>query len=288
MNTSARNARATVAAETLKIIERGRYVLPDGKEVELAASIAASVAATKLYRDTPPLGENAGTLFPTRISVTPETTSEAIARLSREGQGIVGALNFASARNPGGGFLGGAQAQEEAITRASALYPCLLKQPEYYERNRANRSALYLDLAIFSPDVAFFRDDSGKLLGSPVFASVITAPAPNAGAVRANEPANEDKLVPALRRRAALVLAIAKVEGITRLILGAWGCGVFRNEPATVARIFHEHLSLGGAFHGAFQNVVFAIYDPTPGQATLAAFQVRFGASGEGVLGPKS
>jgi len=281
MNTTARNTRAAMAQETLKIIETGHYLRPDGEKIELATHIAASVAGTRLYRDIPEPGSHATPLRSTQIHVTAETTFEAIARLNRQGEGSIAALNFASARNPGGGFLGGAQAQEEAITRASALYPCLLAQPEYYERNRANRSTLYLDLVIFSPSVVFFRDDSGSLLPAPVFASVITAPAPNAGAVTANEPTNVEKIIPTLRRRAALVLAVARAEGISRLILGAWGCGVFRNEPAAVATVFHQHLSVGGDFHGAFQEVVFAIYDRTPDRTTMAAFKEQFTHNGD-------
>lgn len=275
MTSPSRNSRAAIAAETLKIIERGGYMLPDCHHIDLARSLAASTSGTRLYREAPAPADNAAR-FPTRISVTPETTFQAIARLCREETGAIAALNFASARNPGGGFLGGAQAQEEALARASTLYPCLLKQPEYYERNRANRSALYLDLAIFSPDVAFFRDDSGALLAAPVVASVITAPAPNAGAIATNEPASMEQVQPTFVRRAHLVLAIARAHRITRLILGAWGCGVFRNEPAMVASIFHQQLARGGAFHHAFAEVVFAIHDTTPARRTLAAFHDQF------------
>ncbi|HBR75644.1 MAG TPA: TIGR02452 family protein, partial [Cyanobacteria bacterium UBA11159] len=37
----------------------------------------------------------------------------------------IGVLNFASAKNPGGGFLRGTQAQEESLARSSALYKSL-------------------------------------------------------------------------------------------------------------------------------------------------------------------
>ena len=79
-------------------------------------------------------------------------------------------------------------AQEEALAYASGLYKCLAAVPEFYERNRAFGSSIYLDEVIFSPAVPFFRDDYGTLLETPFRASVITAAAPNARAVRENEP----------------------------------------------------------------------------------------------------
>jgi uncharacterized protein (TIGR02452 family) len=209
----------------------------------------------------------------TRITVRNETTFEAIARLSGSGDHVA-CLNFASAKNPGGGFLNGALAQEEALAAASGLYPCLLQAPEYYERNRGNRSTLYLDIAIYSPRVPFIRDDEGNLLEKPAFASVITAPAPNAGAIVQNEPANLQKVEPTLRRRAELVLAIAANENVHRLILGAWGCGVFRNDPKMVAKVFGELLR--EAFQGVFEEVVFAVYDRSEDQRTYSAFDGMF------------
>ena len=58
------------------------------------------------------------------------------------------------------------------------------------------------------------------------------------------------------------------------LLLGAWGCGVFRNDPAQVADGFAE--ALAGAHAGAFRRVVFAVYDRAKGQPALRAFRARF------------
>jgi uncharacterized protein (TIGR02452 family) len=212
------------------------------------------------------------------MEVQNETTFEALQRLA-DGVDHVGCLNFASAKNPGGGFLSGAQAQEEALARSSALYSCLLRASDYYEKNRAYRSAIYLDLIIFSPLVPFFRDDSGALLERPILASIISAPAPNAGAVADNEPGNMVLLEPAFRRRAELVLRTAQGHAVDKLVLGAWGCGVFRNDPRMVARIFSELLYIPGTFDGVFSEVVFAVYDRSPGQQTYRAFAEVFGSS---------
>ncbi len=270
-----KSTRAEIARETVEICEAGAYRLPDGRTVQIGESIRRARDGTVLYT-----AASVTALAPTlsrlgRIEVTDESTFLACQRLSGEA-GHLGCLDFASAKNPGGGFLGGAQAQEESLARSSALYPCLLTQPAYYEQNRANRSTIYLDLVIYSPHVPFFRNDEGSLLGEAIPVSVITAPAPNAGAVKQNEPQNAPLIEPALHRRAELVLRIANAQAITHLVLGAWGCGVFRNDPGQVAACFASLLRTGGPFCGAFEHVVFAVLDRMPERATYEAFRAAF------------
>jgi uncharacterized protein (TIGR02452 family) len=268
------------ANETVQICKDGGYRAPSGRMVHFAAEIERARAGTLMYSpEYPPPSSLHRRFGRTEIKVLNQTTFEALQQLSH-GAGHLACLNFASAKHPGGGFLSGAQAQEEALARSSALYACLLRASDYYERNRANRSAIYLDLVIFSPLVPFFRDDSGTLLETPILASVISAPAPNAGAVADSEPGNMVLLESALRRRAELVLQTAQGHGVEKLVLGAWGCGVFRNDPRMVARVFSELLSLAGPFDGVFTEVVFAVFDHSPGQATYKAFVDVFG-SGE-------
>jgi uncharacterized protein (TIGR02452 family) len=260
-----------MAKQTVAICEAGYYTSAAGARVDIAATLAKAKTGTKMYAP-----ENLGAIAApqtrraTRIEVNNETTFQALGRLSATTTGHLACLNFASAKNPGGGFLNGAIAQEEALAAASGLYPCLLKAPEYYSRNRANRSTLYLDLIIFSPLVPFFRNDAGTVLVKPVIASVITAPAPNAGSVAQNEPNNLPKVEPTLRRRAELVLAVATAEKVDQLVLGAWGCGVFRNDPRLVARIFAELLKT--KFADIFEHVAFAIFDRSETQSIHRAF----------------
>jgi uncharacterized protein (TIGR02452 family) len=271
-----RELRMKQARETAAICDAGHYLAPGRKRVEIADALAAAKQGTMLYSPETPLPPSPAALgAPVRIAVNNETTFSAVQRLAAKGAQVC-CLNFASAKNPGGGFLNGAQAQEEALARASALYPCLLMAPEYYERNRANRSAIYLDLVIFSPQVPFFRDDEGTLLEAPVRSSVITAPAPNAGAVAQNEPRNLPQVEPALKRRAELVLRIAQAHGVRALVLGAWGCGVFRNDPARVAAIFRDLLKPGAPYATAFSEVVFAVLDRSEGSPTCRAFAAQF------------
>ncbi|MGC9540508.1 TIGR02452 family protein [Streptomyces sp. UG1] len=260
-----------IAHQTEQIVAAGTYRAPGGHEVAIGAAIEAARAGTRMYGPEPlslPRISSTETFF----EVTGESSLEAARRL---GAGTA-VLNFASARNPGGGFLNGAQAQEEALCRASALYTCLLEAHEFYDHHRAHRDAFYTDRVIHSPGVPVFRDDRGGLLDEPYTAGFLTAAAPNAGVVRRRTPERTAELPRALAIRAERVLETAAVHGYRRLVLGAWGCGVFQNAPAQVAGAFRELLGPGGRFAGAFEHVVFGILDRTPDSPVRAAFAQVF------------
>jgi uncharacterized protein (TIGR02452 family) len=55
-------------------------------------------------------------------------------------------------------------------------------------------------------------------------------------------------------------------------VLGAWGCGVFRNPPESVAAAVAEHLGPSGIFRSSFEHVEFAVLDRAPGAPTFGAF----------------
>ncbi|MFG1664754.1 TIGR02452 family protein [Streptomyces sp. Y7] len=260
-----------IAQQTEQIVAAGIYRAPDGRDVSLAAAIEAARSGTRMYGPEPvevpriPEGE-------TFFEVTGESSLEAARRLG----GDPAVLNFASARNPGGGYLNGAQAQEEALCRASALYACLVGVRAFYDHHRAHRDPFYTDRVIHSPGVPVFRDDRGRLLDEPYTAGFLTAAAPNAGVVRRTAPGRAPELPRALAIRAERVLETAVAHGYRRLVLGAWGCGVFRNDPAQVAGAFRALLGPGGRFAGAFEHVVFGILDRTPDSAARAAFARAF------------
>lgn len=267
-----------IASHTLSIVEQRGYEGPSGGRVEIGPLVDRAVAGTRLYRPTD-LGALAlpvrrGSGEPPSITVTEETTAQAARRLYREGARAV-ALNFASAKNPGGGFLGGAKAQEEDLARCSALYPCLVSQRDYYDENRAQESMLYTDHLIYSPDVPFFRDDGLALLDEPFLCSIITSPAPNAGEALRRDPGARPAIRETLARRGRHILRVAAEQGHETLVLGAWGCGVFRNDPDEVAGVFAELLA-DPELRGRFAQIVFAIYDRSAERRTLQAFQRRY------------
>lgn len=270
----------SVAQETLSILEKGAYVTKDRKVVNFHVEQKMAEDGTKLYQpeEVESLLKNASCNGENNclIEVTDETTQVAAYRLVNQEncQNLV-LLNFASARNPGGGFINGAKAQEEDLARCSGLYLCQLRQPKYYEENRLSESLFYTDHLIYSPRVPWFRTHSRELLDDYFLASVITAPAPNAGQVLSRNPNAWTKIEQVLRRRAGYVLAVAQDNGHRSLLLGAWGCGVFRNQASMVADAFGQWLE-SPRFEGCFDRVVFGIYDPSKTQETLKAFQNRF------------
>src|SRR4051794_37874965 len=120
-----RTALASVAQETLAVIRAGRYTSPAGRVVPLGMSLRQAKDSTRSY---PPGARVKVPAFPdrpTRIEVVNTTTLDAARGLADKGHRVA-ALNFASAKNPGGGFLNGARAQEESLARASGLYAMLL------------------------------------------------------------------------------------------------------------------------------------------------------------------
>ncbi|MFD7050759.1 TIGR02452 family protein [Streptomyces mirabilis] len=272
-----------LAQQTQEIVAAGGYRASDGRAVSIAAAVEAAEAGTRVYGPGPVGAPAAGPASTPREStlfeVTGESSLEAARRLVGKDAGRsadpVAVLNFASARNPGGGFLNGAQAQEEALCRASALYSCLLRAREFYDHHRAHRDPFYTDRVIHSPAVPVFRDDRGGLLDEPYTVGFLTAAAPNAGVVLRTVPERAPELGPALAVRAERVLETAAAHGYRRLVLGAWGCGVFRNDPAQVAGAFHD-LLVEGRFEGAFDHVVFGVLDRTRDQATRGSFEQAF------------
>jgi uncharacterized protein (TIGR02452 family) len=206
----------------------------------------------------------------TRVQVANQTTLVAASGLSEQGERVL-ALNFANGIQPGGGFLHGARAQEEVLCRSSALYATLHGDP-MYTAHRQRPLPDSTDWTILSPEVPVFRADDGTPLDAPWSLSVLTCAAPYAPAV--GQPRAGDLL----QQRIARILAIARAHDYTALVLGAWGCGAFHNDPHRTAADFHDALSTQA---GAFARVVFAIADWSPERRFLGAFAARFAGVGE-------
>jgi uncharacterized protein (TIGR02452 family) len=277
-----RSARTELARQTIATVERGGYQSAGGRVVDIAAHVRGCLEATRHFSPDELASLRTAVLagpaegFATKLEIVNETTLAGIARVLADGSGPVAALNFASAKNPGGGFLNGSQAQEESLARSSALHGSLLRAREFYDNHRASPSLLYSDAMIWSPNCPVFRDDDGALLDQPQLVSFITSPAPNAGAAVNNRPKELPLIPEVLRRRWEYVLALAASQGHKQLVLGAWGCGVFRNDPALVAETVADHLR-HGAWAGRFERVVFSVLDTSASKSTFAAFEQAVG-----------
>jgi uncharacterized protein (TIGR02452 family) len=161
-------------------------------------------------------------------------------------------LNFADALTPGGLVLIGGTTQEENICRCSNLYEGLTLNKcftDYYKANMKNCNSVYLDRIIYSADVCVFRDDITYERVEPKFVDVITCPAPSAYI-------KSDAM--ALRiytKRIKNIINSAILNDVECLVLGAWGCGAFCQDPRLVSAAF---VSVLNEYSGAFKKIVFA------------------------------
>ncbi len=158
-----RNKRVELAEKTLKIIEAGKIEMKEFS-LDLSTLIEYSIAQTqtinpndweKLLFQVLKIKHNS--VSQTVVQVLNCTTIEALRNVEYDTNVCI--LNFASAKNPGGGFMSGASAQEESLTRSSSLYTSLAKDMTMYSYNRNQNSFLYSDYMIYSPDVLFWFDD---------------------------------------------------------------------------------------------------------------------------------
>ena len=266
-----------LAQETLEISRAGRYTLGD-RVIPLDAARPTELWTApdldRLVRETarPTEGPSAA------IEVRGEGTVDAIFRLAG-GDTLcpeIGVLNFASAKNPGGGFLNGSVAQEECLAFCSSLYHTQTtgQGPRYYEINRANRDPVYTDTMLIG-DVTFFRTADYALTAGAVTCPVITAPAVNMGIVIRNGD-SVDRAREVMKGRMGKILALFAKWGCTRLVLGAYGCGVFRNDPEDVARFWQELLE-GEGWGRLFETVTFSILERPGRDGNIAPFRRRFG-----------
>lgn len=202
--------------------------------------------------------------------VTIKVTKNSSFNAARQYNGNVCVLNFASATNPGGGVDKGSTAQEECLCRCSTLYNCLntaWAKEHFYTPHRTSGTPLHNDDIIYTPGVVIFKSDSYNNLYQNKKVNVITCAAPNLRETPKNAYNHEngegikisdEDLQKIHEQRAYKILTCAAFHGNDTVILGAFGCGAFRNPPAVVAtaykNVIEEH------FKNTFRNIEFAVY----------------------------
>ena len=219
---------------------------------DYADDIAFSIKSATIYgADVSTQGVSSNN-YPTVFEVSKDTVGEAVEKYANDKIGI---LNFASYKYPGGGFIVGSTAQEEMICHDSVLYNVISDSrflDEFYTPNakRLNH-ALYNDNLIFTPRILFTSCNA--------YVDVITCAAPNFGAYSKYNRVDMDMYLSVLESRIDHILFCAYKEGIETLVLGAFGCGVFKNDPKDVASIMNNLLF--NKYKGVFKKVVFPIPD---------------------------
>jgi len=249
-----RKINKQIAAETMEILEDGFYEINE-ENVDISSALSASVRDTITYSPED-LIKVEFDVRDTEFQVILESTLTGCYRMVKESTKVC-ALNFASAKNPGGGFLKGSSAQEESLACASGLYKCIYGSPMYEFNNADDNQCLYSHYMIYSPNVPVFRDNDNdnELLSKPYNISFITAPAVNTGVALRK---GVDKLIilSTMEERIERVLALALSHGNDTIILGSWGCGVFGGDINEIGALFHKLLTT--KFKGAFRKVLFS------------------------------
>lgn len=218
-----------ISDQTLRILETGGYW------ETLREDLDRSVSSSRLYTPTELALKKVKSPQTPSFHFLDENAQQAAFRFKDKDPMI---LNFASAKNPGGGFVRGTLAQEEDLCMCSGLYLTLLPHRQFYEANRECSSTLYTDYLIYSPFVPFFRLSYNKGFQDQLFyAAVVSSPAPN---MNGNKTYSTKEVYSTFLQRWRRVLEVSKIHGHKTLVLGAWGCGVFRNDPALVAFALRE------------------------------------------------
>ena len=172
-------------------------------------------------------------------------------------QAVITVLNFASAKKPGGGFLNGAMAQEEALCYRSNLYASLTSDnAKSFYHYPTGAPITYTNRMIYTGNVSVFRDPGYELCSArDVFlVDVITCAAVNRKIC--SGPRNDTLANETMIERAWRIVALAATQKVQHLVLGAWGCGVFGNDVAFVTRAFMNAITKD--FFDAFKSVSFA------------------------------
>lgn len=239
----------------------------------LSAAVEESRRASSLYSETdyPTLPEVSKE---GRVRVTKAKSFEAAMRIrSERPESRICVLNFASATNPGGGVKSGSSAQEESLCRCSTLYPALDQRrfwDRYYLPNRAVNDPLHTDVCIYSPGIVICKTDERIPRRLPeerfVTVDVITCAAPNLRQIPGNfhnpdassaASVTPRRLFDLHLKRARHILHVAAANGADCLVLGAFGCGAFQNDPNVVARAYAKAIE---EYRFRFDLIEFAVF----------------------------
>lgn len=256
------------------------------ENVDLSDAIDSTIEHTRLYRADKPVKTAKSQYEDTIITVTDERTLAAAKRLHAEfADSRIAVLNFASATNPGGGVKSGSTAQEESLCRCSTLYQCLdtdnLEQGFYRYHKKIN-DLRYTNTCIYTPDIVAFKSDTRfpELMNENDWfkVDVITCAAPNLRRIPYNRMTpgrgkaitlSDSELLDIHKKRGRRILSVAAENSADVVVLGAFGCGAFANNPRVVAQAYKDILT---EFKGVFKAICFAVYCPPDNKTNYNVF----------------
>jgi uncharacterized protein (TIGR02452 family) len=280
------NRLARLAQRVNTAVQAQEYYLPDGTVVGIGYDVVTSRNLTEYFsakamkiisRQLSDPGATLPAYDEFKVDWVWQPTVQAIYEVVDTNPEVhVAALNFASSRKPGGGWMTGQMAQEESLARASSLVSTLSQRmcEEFYQTDQVKASIQQQEISrnglIFSESVPFFVNQVTEEFCHPRLCSVITCAAVNYKRREIRNALSPEQVEHIIDDRIRNVFAIAVRKQVQILVLGAWGTGVYGNDIGMIARLFFKHTNQ--TFHSCFQRVVFAI----PDQATMEKFRENF------------
>lgn len=278
--------RVRILRETMKAAEDGFYFVED-REVKLPASFE-EIKEVKLYTQEQILHLSESAIpeekaEPARIVLRNQDTLEAAFELHQHRkpeEKPVLVLNFANPHRPGGGIRAKPGTQEEHLCVKTTLL-CSLETEKawpFYQKNLDCGTQAQTDTILYSPNIVVIRNPDLSLREDPFPIAIMTVSAPIATRMEQDELPELEKI---LRNRVYGMIRTAAEEGYTRLVLGAWGCGNFGNDPDLVARLFQQILreqntSAETGLASYFEEIIMAVFDPSPEQIRYQNFARYF------------
>ncbi len=189
-------------------------------------------------------------------------------------------LNLANPVHPGGGVRRGSKAQEEDLCRTSSLLLSLEggNARPYYEYNRSLNTKMGSDAVIIHPQVEIMKDANGVLLEDSVIVAVMTCAAPMLR--NGMEGMSQEQYEKMMFGRITGMLKVAAYLGYEHLVLGAFGCGAFRNDARVVSDLFYKALKEfdydGMKEKDMFRRIDFAVMDHSENQYNYREFARNF------------
>ena len=266
MRTRVQEERIKVFQDTLAWIKT---------DPDLMAAVAAAKLRTTVFfeNDYPFFNEN--NTCDGKISVTALRTFQAAMKIRESDPDVkIAVMNFANAFHAGGGVTTGSGAQEESLCRTSTLYPLIYRRTlrdTFYKHHCELNTPKASDALIYTEGVVICKTDEDFPKRMPkekwTTVDVIAVAAPDvreksnrhAPLTNGGTYMSDAELFGCHVKRAIHILTCVAAKGAEALVLGAFGCGAFHNNPQVVARAYKTALEV---FPKVFRKVEFAIFCP--------------------------
>ena len=291
-----RKENLSMLQESLEILEKGSYQVNGRTKALKLSRSEMEEAVVLLPEDEKKLFAEAifekkpaegGCVFSCEnmdsFAMAARITERCAADLRKDNAKPVLVLNMANPENPGGGVRRGANAQEEDLCRKSSLLLSVESENAagYYRYNRSLNSDMGSDAIVIHPRVEVFRDEKGDLLPESFIVSVLTCAAPIL--FFGLQGRSQQQYEAIMYNRIETMLKAAAALGYRYLVLGAFGCGAFRNDAHVVSDLFRKAVDeldfAGMKTSDLFRRIDFAVLDRTDNQYNFMNFSRNFGSS---------